>query len=369
MAGNRYRLTWRSSPVDASFDEHLERVLEGAPPGDVPAVAGEEREAFLAAQALNAALAPARETPRPVIERIWRTVEAGIADAPPPAVHGDRMSALGDPPVARHRRRAVRYSIAAALASALVLLTLLAAPTVQDRWAMHRFLNTAAAATLTIPADRVLHCTYIETYTPAGRPGQVLGEVEAWLDPARQLARIEYRLQRQQGGLNRQVFDGQTLSAYATRGSDGGGREGLYQESGRTYAQFTRHHDCSLADQVADVQQELLRIDPRRSITTSEETLDGVPVLVLSVLMDAKESRTYYAGLRPEPGRSTANLPARYTFTRDGRQLVRVQTWVMTDTAGGVAPVEYQIRHSLDPVEQYPPSFFSVDAIVPPSQP
>lgn len=351
------RLFARSqSAADRQFDDYLTQMLAGVAPETLPITTPAERDELQQAREISAALSPARTVPPAVHDRLWRTVQVRLVAAP------STPSVAVSPPVKRQRFHAVHYGWTGAAAVMLVLLTFLA-PLVQQRWTAHQFLNVAAAAALPLPPGQVLHCTITTSATPTGQAARWLGEKEIWLDADRQLARIEYR--KPGAGLNRQVFDGRTFSAYATRGSDGG-REGLYQDARQSYAQVADKNSCSLNDQLAVAQRELLQIDPRRSIATSEEMLDGVPVIVLSFAMDARESRAVYPGLAPDPDRGTTNLPARYTFTRDGHQLVRLQGWVQTDTPGGAAPIELRLTYTLAPADRYPASFFSVEGITQP---
>ncbi len=344
--------------TDRQFDDHLTQVLAGTSPATLPAMTTAAREELQMAGEIGAALNADRAVSPAVHDRLWATVQARLVAAPAIPV-----SAVPIAPRTRPSLPIMRYGMTGIAAVMLALLTFLA-PIAQQRWSAHQFLNVAGAAALPISPGQVLHCTIITTTaTPNGQATRWLGDKEVWLDAERQLVRIEYR--KPGSGLNRQVFDGQTFSAYATRGSNGG-REGLYQDARQTYARLAESNSCSLNDQLATAQRELLHIDPRRSIVIGEESLDGVPVIVLSFAMDARESRAVYGGLAPEPGRGLSNLPARYTFTRDGRQLVRVQGWVQTDTPGGAASIEMRLAYTQDPADRYPASFFSVAGITQP---
>lgn len=342
---------------DRQFDDYLTQILQGGSPETLPTMTFGEREELQMAQEIGAAFGPARAVPPTVPDRLWRAVQMRLVVEP--TVSGNVAS-----PVQRARpySQIARYGLTGMAAAMLVLLTFLV-PIVQQRWSAHQFLSVAGAATLPISTGHVLHCTITTMATPTGQAPRWLGEKEIWLDAERQLARIEYR--KPGSGLNRQVFDGRTFSAYATRGSDGG-REGLYQDVHQTYARIAESNSCSLNDHLAVAQRELLQINPRRSLVTSEELLDGMPVIVLSFAMDARESRAIYSGLTPESGRGLTNLPARYTFTRDGKQLVRLQGWVQTDTPGGAASIEMRLTYNQDAADHYPASFFSVAGVTQP---
>ena len=356
MLGNLFA---RSRKVaDRQFDDYLTKILAGAVPEDLPIETTDDHGELRLAREIGAALSPARAVPPQLHDRLWQTVQTRLAIEP----SAPTSAAAVSPASVRQRPQVARYGWSGAVAAMLAILIFLT-PLVAQRWTAHQFLNVAAAATLPIPPGQVLHCTITTTTRPTGQAARWLGEKEIWLDPERQLARIEYR--KPGAGLNRQVFDGRTFSAYATPGSNGG-REGLYQDGRQSYAQVAEKNNCSLNDHLAIAQRELLQIDPRRSLATSEELLDGVPVIVLSFAMDARESRAVYPGLAPDPERGTVNLPARYTFTRDGRQLLRLQGWVQTDTPSGVAPIEMRLTYTQAPADRYPASFFSVEAITQP---
>lgn len=364
------------SADDRRFDENLERVLAGWAPDRIAAADDVEREEFAAARQLHQDLAPLRDPPLAVCERVWQVVRAQMPTEPRTRTAPPGMFPVPAPPIARQRHRhALRLGLIGVLAGVVALLVLLAAPVFLRYRDVNRFLATVAAAPLAVPPGQVLHCTLTQWHAPAGQPAEVLVAKDVWLDPQGQRARIEFRLPRQfpseHATTSRQVFDGRTLSWSTTYlFADGRSEEYAGQEGG-TYAMLERSHFCSAADQVAALKQELSQLEPARQVTTSEEVLDDVPVIVLSFPMDARASSTYNEGLPAEPGRSFENLPARYTFTRDRGQLIRTQAWVMTSPtsdsqAGKVAPVEYRWTYALAPADRYSSAFFSAEPAVKP---
>ncbi len=363
----------RRAADDRRFDDALDQLVTEQASAEHLARTDVERAEYETAKLLGATLGPMREPPPITRERVWRDVQARIAAGPTTAQPGIAAPAV----VAL--RPALRRRLPIALAGAVVLLLL--ALTVPLLWRQQEgtapsgpaaaLLRSAEAATLTVPPGQVLHCTSTSTHTRAdGRPPWVT-TTETWLDPQRRLGRADSRFEgaprAPASGSVRAVYDG----AAGWRYESGKGLSGVPMPE---YAAFERLFPCALQDDLAKLQQALGA--GSAPATLSEGTLDGVPVTVLSLAVDPLDVKTATAifGAYPvKPERWFDPLPVRYTFTRDGGHLVRVESWTVGYEATQppikavvLGPREQRLRYELVPAEQYPASFFTAEAIAQP---
>lgn len=362
----------RSGGADARFDDRLDRVIAGVAPSDLPDLNDEERDEQEAARLLHRALAPSAEVPVAARNRVWQAVQARIAaDALVPETARPSTADRFHPP--RPVGHRVLYALVGAAA---LLLLLLAVPTPMRRQpdspgyeasspviAFLQAARSTEAAELTIPAGQVLHCTSAMTHPWGDGSTTWSGGRQIWLDPQRQLARIEIagdpKSPKEPPVLMRRVFDGATGWQFQAG-------VGLIPLPEQTYALTARDYPCALADDLAALQQRLTQVSPATSVTLGEEQLDGAPVLVLTILVDTsdvKTSRLIFA----EPmvrGPAVGVLPFRYTFTRDEHRLIRTESWMLIGQRAG--PMEQRLHYELAPAEQYPAAFFSTEAIAQP---
>lgn len=304
--------------------------------------------------------APYRAVSHTTHATVWRKIEVKAMTPSRGAVPATRRWQAAS---AARSRISLRWAALCGGALVALLLVLLAGPLIQARSEAHGVLNSAEAATLPAPSGQVLHCTMTTTYTPASTPTRDLGQRDIWLDAERGFARIDNRIPTGESGnatgISRQVFSGGTSASYSSRTGNVVVREGV------TLSQFMSHQDCSLNDHLREVRAAIFQIDPRRSTTIEDGSLDGIPVQILSLHIDARETGAYYLGLPAEPGKTTTGLPVHYTFRRDTHLLVRIQGWALTDHDQGVAPVEMRMSYDLAPADTYPATFFSAAAITP----
>jgi hypothetical protein len=299
---------------------------------------------------------------RLVTEWERRRRDDGTAAATP--VAPSRHRPFGAAIAAPWRRAPGRIGALAALAGVAAILLLLIGPIflerdpiltprLLNREQLDALLNSASAAPPSIPAGQVLHCTIRTTISP----GYVY---EVWLDPERGLARAETRDPKQpaesvEGLIGRSVFDGRVFTSYKPGYRKSPGVPYTYEQAAASFPK------CSLADELAELKRQ---IRPEWPVTTTEETLEGVPVIVVRFLMDVRTSPKVISGARTEPGRTPEALPAQYTFTHDEHRLIAVQTWAIAgDELGGPTRLEYRVTYTLAPAGQYPPPFFSADIV------
>ncbi len=379
-----FRATFRrrSGGADARFDDRLDRVIAGVAPGDLPDLNDEERGEQEAARLLHRALAPSGEAPASVRNRVWQTVQARIAaDALVPETARPSTADRFRPP--RPIGRRVLYALVGAAA---LLLLLMAVPAPMRRQparpgyeasspviAFLQAARSAEAAELTIPAGQVLHCTATMTHPWGDGSTTWSGGRQIWLDPQRQLARIEIagdpKSPKEPPVLMRRVFDGTT----AWQVQPNVPHLGLIQLGATTYDAMARESPCALADDLAVLQEGLARRAPETMVTMSDEMLDGMPVTVLIVRAAATDNRTARLIFDTQlltPAPAVAGLPVRYTFSHDDRRLIRKESWmVASDGRSNVkvlGPMEQRLNYELLPAEQYPAAFFSAEAIAQP---